>query len=810
MPNIMPASHLSLTPQDLILHERELQDTLSQFIKFKSSSLYFPKDTGDTALGTVERFDPSQGRAVYIREEHRLLLPLMQNGAALGVFLARDVRLAAPTTMTDMLPKVTALFLENLALSKTAQCDPLTGLLNKHSFMDLLRRTIEQAQNCVLPAADACLDPVLGTSGRLSMLVCNLDHFKSVAQAHGFSASNRIFKEVARRLRKACPKTAGICYLDKDEFAVLLPDATPAQCLKLGDRIRCAVDSDSFALDKGEQVKLSASLGCASYPNDLRGAQIACHPDEMANILLFKALKAMSVAKEHGRDRAFSFGRILEQGGAILETLPMNRLSLNLGHDVDAAEGLRFLVWSPKFLDEAEAKSGDGQRLLGRYPAMYKGEIVITEAQEDMAFAEIMDVSDPAWPIEPGDRLSLLDEPGKRNGAPNPAQPPQKDLLTGLYSYTGFLSSIVREQAGLDAFALGIIRLEGASGAPATGSRKEIETLVKNAAALLREVFGEDITAGRYGLGSLACLLPDETPDSAAESAAAFCEQAAQRLGVQPAVGMGYFPCLDYARADVLENSRKALDHALLLQAPKAAVFDSISLNISADRIFSHGDVYAAIEEYKRSLLLDEDNALSRNSLAVCYARLSKMDQAAATFRQVMERDPENLMAVYNYGYSCLRLGDDDEAAKAFRRCLKIDPEHLFSLIRLGQIQESRKQYKQAAATLRKAARLTGGEAATARHLARLALSMEQPEKARDLLHKAVTHNPGDAQSIYLLAKLYLDSGEDPEIAVALSRKCVELKPANAGYWDFLANALDAMGDGDEASRARTRAANLT
>ncbi|MFW5490338.1 MAG: diguanylate cyclase domain-containing protein [Desulfovibrio sp.] len=810
MPKNMPSSLVPLSAQDLILHERELQATLARFITFKSSSLYFPKDTGEQAVADETTFDPSSGKAVYLKDEHRLLLPLVHRDKPLGVFLARGIRLAAPTTMTVVLPGVASLFLENIALAKTAQCDPLTGLLNKHAFMDLLRRTIEQAQNCVLPAADACIDPGLGISGRLSMLVCNLDHFKTVAQTHGFRAGDDVFDEMARRLRKACPKNASLCRLDKDEFAVLMPDTTPAKCLKLADKIRCAVHAESFTLKDGEHVRLTASLGCASYPNDLRGAQIASHPGEMAKILLFKALKAMSVAKEHGRDRAFSFGRILEQGGAILEMLPMNRLSLNLGRDVDAAEGLRFLVWSPKFLDEAEAKSGDGQRLLGRYPAMYKGEIVITEAQEDMAFAEIMDVSDPAWPLEPGDRLSLLDEPGKRNGPPNPAKPPQKDILTGLYGYTGFLSCLAREQSQLESYALVMIRLEGTNGAPTTGNRKEIENRVKDAASLMHEIFGAEITAGRYGLAALACIVQQGTPEAMARAAQKYCEQAVQRLGVTPALGVGYFPCLDYAKSDVLENSRKALDHALLLDTPKAAVFDSISLNISADRLFSHGDVYAAIEEYKRSLLLDEDNTLSRNSLAVCYARLSKLDQAAATFRQVMERDPKNLMAVYNFGYSCLRMGDDAAAAKAFRRCLKIDPDHLFSLIRLGQIQEAKKQYKQAATTLRKAVKLPGGEGAAARHLARLALATDQPDKARDLLHKAVTHNPGDAQSIYLLAKLYLDSGEDPEIAVALGRKCVEIKPSSPVYWKFLADGLAAMGDKDEAARARTRAANLT
>ena len=81
-------------------------------------------------------------------------------------------------------------------------------------------------------------------------------------------------------------------------------------------------------------------------------------------------------------------------------------------------------------------------------------------------------------------------------------------------------------------------------------------------------------------------------------------------------------------------------------------------------------------------------DTLSRNSLAVCYARLGRLEQALPLFEQVYQQDPRDLSAIYNYGTTCLRLGDPKAAEEAFKRCLKLEPGHVFSLVRLGQIAE--------------------------------------------------------------------------------------------------------------------------
>jgi len=266
-------------------------------------------------------------------------------------------------------------------------------------------------------------------------------------------------------------------------------------------------------------------------------------------------------------------------------------------------------------------------------------------------------------------------------------------------------------------------------------------------------------------------------------------------------------PFLHFTKAEILANCRKALDHALLLTPPQVAVCDTLSLNVSADRLFAKGDLYGAMEEYKLSLLADEANNLARNSLAVCYARLGKLAEAAQLFLEVSRREPKNIMARYNYGYSCLRLKDLTRAAKAFRGCLKRDGTHVFSLVRLGQIAEQQGKNAAALKSYRKAAALPGGEPLAARHLARLCLARGEVETARDHLHRAIAHNPQDAQSVALLAGLYLDSGEDPEIAALLARQATALNPGAAENREIMARALTALGRPEEAKAARARSA---
>ncbi len=789
----------SLTRQDLIRFEPVLREVMARFLAFDSHSLYFP------ATGGAVPTQPS-----WLAGEKRLFLPLTEGPELLGVLVLKNVRLKAPKTQLAQLGSVAQLCLENLALRKAAVCDPLTGLLNRQAFLTFLTRQIGQIQDCILPAQSTCLDPGLTSfSGRCAVLVLDLDGYQAYAERHGALEGESLLVRMAGALGAKSPPEAALCRLEEDRFALALPEISASAGLSLAEKLAAAVaevrpeDTDSL-----RPVRLAASCGLAGYPGDLRGPEYLLSPAETARLLLRKARRALAVAKGRGGGRACAFHDIVGQGGTVLEILPLARVCISLGRAVDAQEGMRFLVQSPRFLREATATDAAGGRLSGAYPAMVKGEIILTEVQEDMAFGEILNESDAAWPIEKGDRLALIrEEPAESAAKVLPGPSPQKDILTGLFANRDFLAHLGEARRRFERFVLALVRLPSEAEGHGADFQHEAEERTRAVAALAAPILGPGAEGGRYSVNSLAYFLPEAEPEAARGQFTALVAACREQHGFAPAVGLAAHPFLHFTKAEILANCRKALDHALLLTPPQVAVCDTLSLNVSADRLFAKGDLYGAMEEYKLSLLADEANNLARNSLAVCYARLGKLAEAAQLFLEVSRREPKNIMARYNYGYSCLRLKDLTRAAKAFRGCLKRDGTHVFSLVRLGQIAEQQGKNAAALKSYRKAAALPGGEPLAARHLARLCLARGEVETARDHLHRAIAHNPQDAQSVALLAGLYLDSGEDPEIAALLARQATALNPGAAENREIMARALTALGRPEEAKAARARSA---
>jgi len=332
-----------------------------------------------------------------------------------------------------------------------------------------------------------------------------------------------------------------------------------------------------------------------------------------------------------------------------------------------------------------------------------------------------------------------------------------------------------------------------------------VESDIREVAAVIKGLFGPGAEGGRYSTTRLVFYLPGREPAGVMEPLADALRQVRERLGIEMAAGVAGYPFLTFSKADALENCRKALDHALLLPVPpRIAVFDSISLTISADRLFALGDIYAAVEEYKLALLADEANTLARNSLGICLAKLGSLPQAKAEFERVIARDQKNAMALYNYGCLCRRMGENALARKAFQRCLKRNPDDVFSLLRLGRMAEEGKRFADALKYYKRAEGLQPG--VSMRHMARLAIKRKEPETAREFLHQALVHDPKDAFSLSLMARLYLDGGEDPAIAEAMARQSVVLRPERTEFWGILSRALTAQGRDEEAKAALSRA----
>ncbi|HML56507.1 MAG TPA: tetratricopeptide repeat protein [Solidesulfovibrio magneticus] len=793
----------ALTQRELIAHEHALRDVFSRFLTFKTHSLYFPKP-GDAL---ADAFGPDLGLAAHLPTERKIMIPLAEDGRLLGVFVARGASLGGRRSLMSVLPRIAAMALDQLRLRLAAASDSVTGLATGEALLAALTREIEAVQQRILPGGDSLGDlPLSACRGGFGLIVADLDRFSRVAGRFGFLMAEDVLARAGAAVAGATPEGGLAARLHDDLFAVFLPGASAGRCREAAEALLAELGRTPFPIPAtGESLSLTASAGCVSYPQDVRGGQFAASPAEQARLLVHKAKKGLAVAKDLGRDQAMAYSRILAEGGVVLETLPLARAAVSLGRWVDAEPGQRFLVWSPRLEREVDVRGADGGRLSGRSPAAVKGEIVLAEVVEDMAFAEVLHLADPHLPLEPGDRLALIPEAEEGGDAAVATGAPRRDPASGLYPYRDFQRATAQAREKNAVFSQILVQLADPPARRRAGRPAEAD--MAEAAGLCRRFFGHEVVGGRFSASKLVFFVPGIDPANLAEPADRLLSALRADLELDAAVGLAGHPCLDYARSDVAENCRKALDHALLLPAgPRLAVFDSLSLTVSGDRHFAVGDVYAAMEEYKQALLADEKNALARNSLGICLARLGRLPQARAEFERVIRGESKNAMALYNLGCVLMRQGESAAARAAFQKCLRADPAHVSSLLRLGRMAEENRRFAEALKYYRRALAAGGPAAPTLRHLARLAFARGQLDAAREHLHQALLRDPKDAFALQLMARVYLTEGEDPAIAEAMARQAVALRPERREFWVELSRALAAQGRDDEARDAAARA----
>ncbi|MGY1664564.1 histidine kinase N-terminal 7TM domain-containing diguanylate cyclase [Geodermatophilus sp. SYSU D00696] len=161
-------------------------------------------------------------------------------------------------------------------LAEEAVRDPLTGLHN--------RRHLDRALG-----ADLASRP---RTGRLSVLVVDVDHFKSVNDRLGHAAGDRVLTAVAGTLAGAVREGDTAARLGGEEFVLVLPGAGREQALERAEQVRRAVAAGRVPVD-GERVGVTVSIGVAVCPAD--GTSAAA--------LLEAADRALYTAKATGRDR---------------------------------------------------------------------------------------------------------------------------------------------------------------------------------------------------------------------------------------------------------------------------------------------------------------------------------------------------------------------------------------------------------------------------------------------------------------------------------------------------------------------------
>lgn len=154
--------------------------------------------------------------------------------------------------------------------------DSLTGLFVRRYFFDRLKEEHRRA---------------LLSQKSLSFLMCDLDHFKECNDHFGHQGGDLMLVQFAEILRQ-CLKGSLLARYGGEEFAILLPETTKAEAVKIAEQIRKAVEKTQFHIRR-EQVKMTVSIGVANLPDDTLDAEN----------LVQKADRALYQAKREGRNR---------------------------------------------------------------------------------------------------------------------------------------------------------------------------------------------------------------------------------------------------------------------------------------------------------------------------------------------------------------------------------------------------------------------------------------------------------------------------------------------------------------------------
>jgi diguanylate cyclase (GGDEF)-like protein len=175
------------------------------------------------------------------------------------------------------------LSIENVDLHETVQkqalTDELTGLYNVRQFHSRLDNEIDRAQRFATP---------------LSLVMLDIDKFKSVNDTYGHQQGDRVLVEVARVLRRLSRDVDLPARYGGEEMAVVLPQTDLGGAEQQAERMRSAIEGMQIArLDGGGLLQITASFGVASFPGE--------GPDKTT--LIAAADAALYRAKHGGRNR---------------------------------------------------------------------------------------------------------------------------------------------------------------------------------------------------------------------------------------------------------------------------------------------------------------------------------------------------------------------------------------------------------------------------------------------------------------------------------------------------------------------------
>ena len=251
------------------------------------------QETGETVFYTADYGD--RGRDIGLFPQKALQKPmrtlyanlLVAKGMFVGVFFLASRKPNAfteyeRTSLLDTLMNQVAVAANNALLHQQlenmARTDGLTGLLNHRTFMEMLKVKYRELERAERP---------------FSLLLMDIDKFKSVNDRYGHPVGDVAIKAVAQVLRDTARGTDFVARYGGEEFAVGMVETSSRGAEQMAERVRSAMERTVVTRVAEGELKVTLSIGVASFPEDTRNTAE----------LLAGADMALYHAKRNGRNK---------------------------------------------------------------------------------------------------------------------------------------------------------------------------------------------------------------------------------------------------------------------------------------------------------------------------------------------------------------------------------------------------------------------------------------------------------------------------------------------------------------------------
>lgn len=248
----------------------EIQQTTQQWTDF-----IYPDDR-ERAWASIK--DVLEGRSLIHKIEYRML---HKDGGYRWILdqakvMQRDNN-GKPIRMCGTHTDVTDRKNMELELERQAHIDYLTGINNRRHFMMLANNELRRDKR---------------HHHELSLLMFDVDHFKSINDQYGHQVGDLVLQNLVIECRENLRTEDIFGRIGGEEFAVLLPETEIAAAIEVAERLRMVTANTCLVLENGQSVNFTISVGATS-----------CSCIDDVDLLLSQADKALYNAKNSGRDK---------------------------------------------------------------------------------------------------------------------------------------------------------------------------------------------------------------------------------------------------------------------------------------------------------------------------------------------------------------------------------------------------------------------------------------------------------------------------------------------------------------------------